>query len=313
MLHSDGHRWPIFAILFFQWQVAQRCGYHQGKSAELGRRTVKRVARSGEVTGFTLIEIAIVLAIVAILSTVVVPDFIEVARNDLAKQASREMSLMIDTAKWYYANSGTWQDGADYRPDLMRWPGDFNADGVEDGANAAERCLTGQGAAEIGPPPTSVRVNCDIAHLPRTALNNPWGRDYEVDLVPATGGFRIRTNVPSSVSEVIRQSVPGGECETAANGGNGAPTFCPVLNPRPAGFVTCCATIPRPGREASFQEMVNVLSPGGSASACERPQDAIPPVPVNGRRCPEGYVNRGIDCSGKDCSNPQPRCCRTLE
>ncbi len=263
-------------------------------------RTPKRI---GEAKGFTLVELAIVLAIVAILSTVVVPDFIEVARNDLAQQAAREMTLILDTSKWYYANSGTWQ-GSDFRPDDMRWPGDYTGNDSENGSNAAENCLIGAGPGSI----LGISLRCDVGYLPRSALQNPWGGQYEINLGLANGGINVATNVPESVAGVIRSFVPGGECQNGFNGGAGAPQYCGPMAGQPAGFVTCCATIPRPGREASFQEMVNQLSPDGDDEC-----DSTGCSPVN-RNCPEGCVQRGLFCGGgKDCTSPQPVCCRTLE
>lgn len=274
---------------------------------------MKRAARARKTVGFTLVELAIVLAVVSILAAVVVPDFIEVARNDLAEQSAREVGLILDTAKWYYSNSATWNDQGDFRPGAMRWPGDrvYPPDYNENGANAAEDCLRGLGTA-LGagnlPDGTTVRINCDIAYLPASALVNPWDQPYEINLVPQMQGINVATNVPRSVAGVLRSFVPGGECEAGFNGGT-APQYCFPLTPRPAGYATCCSTIPRPGREASFEEMVTEVTPEASSAATCENEMLVP----DGGGCDDGYVARGIKCASKECGDPDTICCQVVE
>lgn len=249
-------------------------------------------------------ELAIVLAVVSILAAVVVPDFIEIARNDLAQQAAREIALIQDTARWYYSNSGAWEGDGQFRPGNMRWPGDLSAvpDHEEDGITATENCLTGLGLPASG----SLVINCHIAYLPPSALENPWGQPYQITLDREMEGMIIATHVPQSVAGVLRSFVQGGECESGFNGGT-PPDHCGPL-PGPAGYVTCCSTIPRPGREASFSEMMGQFQPEMVGGYCDDEQQVDA-----GQECPPGTVARGIECNSKDCGNPDTICCRAAD
>ncbi|MEO1483907.1 MAG: type II secretion system protein [Myxococcota bacterium] len=261
--------------------------------------------------GFTLVELAIVLAVVSILVSVVAPDFIEVARNDLAEQSATEMTTLFDGAKWYY------HDSAPEAPTEMRWPGDYDGDFAEEFPRDVEDCLTGNGRV-------TPDMDCTQSLLPTAALQNPWDQRYQLNLVPAVDALIIGTNVPVSVAGVLRSYLPGGECSTAAtNGGtNPSTTFCGAnsFDPIPAGYVRCCGVIPKPGTEASIASM------GITQAACEgiggifinngqcdlyaeEPNDASCSY-VTGQCGPE-EVARGTRCSGKYCSTVETRCCST--
>ncbi|MEO0813221.1 MAG: hypothetical protein AAFY60_10195, partial [Myxococcota bacterium] len=197
-------------------------------------------------------------------------------------------------------------NGGSFNPSDMRWPGDYDnldTDGLPEEGVGAEGCLTGAGPANFG----GQVLNCNVAYMPASALENPWGQPYVLDLIPGpnatpvagNGGFGVRTNVPESVAGVLRAFVPGGECEAGFNGGTAPSAFCTALTAgRPAGFRTCCSVVPAPGREASFEEMTNQLTPQDGGD-CE----------THNSTCPAGMAARGIICNGKNCADPDIRCC----
>ncbi|MEL6544149.1 MAG: type II secretion system protein [Myxococcota bacterium] len=248
--------------------------------------------RQHEPNGFTLIEVAVMLAVVGILAAVLVPDYIEVQRTDLGEQTAVEVISILDSAKWYYTGTGTDFGNLAYDENLSRWPGDSDSNNIEDAPNSAEACLRGNGPAAN---------RCNVQRLSASDMINPWGEPYELNLYPAGigGGIGVRTNVPATAAGVLRAYLPGGECETGSNGGL-APQFCPAVTPRPSGFVTCCSTIPRPGNEASYQAMTEEQTPiatdGDGCSAFEN-------------TCPQDWTQRGLRCSGKECSDADPYCC----
>ncbi len=263
-------------------------------------------------SGFTLIELAVVLAVVAIMATVVVPDFIEVNRNDLSQQAASEVMVLLDNAKWYFTNSSRWtpynasagDDGnPDYDPTMSHWPGDTDRDLYEDSANAAEDCLRGNGIEDDG----NGGHRCHVARVSNSDLENPWNERYVLEIVrvpgnPLASGFAVMTNVPTGSAAVFRSLVPGGWC---ANEGTFDGTLsCPNLG-APVGFVTCCALVPEPGNEASYQAMKEEQTPAGNSGACV----AVSRDSNNRAYCPEGWTLAGIECSGKQCGNLRPRCC----
>ncbi|MEL6759257.1 MAG: type II secretion system protein, partial [Myxococcota bacterium] len=249
--------------------------------------------------GFTLIEMAIVLSVISILVAVVAPDFIEIARNDLAEQSAGEVTAIFDAAKWSYHESSP------MNPESMHWPGDPDADSVENGPRGIEDCLTGMGGG-------CVRM------LPPSALRNPWDQNYEAYIDPPSGGLIVRTNVPTSVAGVMRSYMPGGECAAPYNGGV-APGFCNTGPPAPPGMTRCCGMIPKPGNEAS------IASVGMTEAACDAVggtyngstyecnlyfSEASGALCENRSTCEPGEVSRGIRCGGKYCNDPKMVCCK---
>ncbi|MEM6532079.1 MAG: type II secretion system protein [Myxococcota bacterium] len=263
-------------------------------------------------SGFTLVELAIVLAVVSILVSVVAPDFIEVARNDLAEQAAVEMTTLFDGAKWFYHESEP------EAPTEMRWPGDYDQDYRENFEMDVEDCLTGDGRVEAG-------LDCTNNLLPSSALMNPWDQRYQMELVPSARALLVATNVPTSVGGVLRSYLPGGECSTPASNGGVPPSgqFCGagIFDAVPAGYVRCCGVIPMPGTEASIASMGITQAAcegiGGifiSASQC----DLYAEPTGSGCRtttgdCDAQEVARGTRCSGKYCSTVQTVCCQTVQ
>jgi prepilin-type N-terminal cleavage/methylation domain-containing protein len=183
--------------------------------------------------GFTLIELAVVLAIISILLSVAVPDFIESARNRMAERTARDITLIQDAAKWYFVEVAPAES-----PGQAHWPGEDN--------HSSTVC-----APEVPAPGTSarspMRVLLEAGYLRNpegdlaTPLRNPWGADYVISLdaqpaaSPATCNLRVETSgIPNSLRGILEALLPQPRCEDET-----------------ADTVRCSSVIPRPGGEAS--------------------------------------------------------------
>lgn len=58
--------------------------------------------------GFTLLELAVVLAALALVSTAVIPFFVRQAEITAAYRTTKEISTIQEASKWYYVNNKTW-------------------------------------------------------------------------------------------------------------------------------------------------------------------------------------------------------------
>ena len=54
---------------------------------------------------FTLVELAIVLAVISIVAAYITPDFIELARTGMAERAAADLLHLQDGARWFYHES----------------------------------------------------------------------------------------------------------------------------------------------------------------------------------------------------------------
>ncbi|MFQ5903643.1 MAG: competence type IV pilus major pilin ComGC [Candidatus Binatia bacterium] len=68
----------------------------------------KIVAGLSDSRGFTLLELAIVLAGLAIVTTAAVPYFIREAEVTAAHRTSKEVASIQEAAKWYYISNNGW-------------------------------------------------------------------------------------------------------------------------------------------------------------------------------------------------------------
>lgn len=200
--------------------------------------------------GFTLVELAVALAVASITLAVIAPDFIATRRLSLAERSAAEATRIIEAAQWYYRDSNPGGSALD-----RVWPGQ-NAVGVDAGVDddAVLDCLRGVGAS------------CARRLLPDTMLTNAWGHAYAARVV--SDALIVQSFVPVEVAGVVEASLPGGVC-----GERGA--FCGFA-PAPTGFIACCAVSPRPGREASIASM------GMTRAACDGLNGVFDPA---NRRC----------------------------
>jgi len=58
--------------------------------------------------GFTLLELAVVLAALALVSTAAIPFFIRRAEITAANRTAKEISTIQEASKWYYVNNKAW-------------------------------------------------------------------------------------------------------------------------------------------------------------------------------------------------------------
>jgi prepilin-type N-terminal cleavage/methylation domain-containing protein len=153
--------------------------------------------------GFSLIELAIVLAVISVLVGMVAVDFVAVSRQQLAERVVRDLTELNDAAVWFYVESAP----AD-RPDDARWPGFTN------------------GCAATGTPAFTDMVN--EGYIDQGVPRDPWGNAYTATVqAGAACNLVIGTaagSVPATLQEFIRSRLAQGTCNAGA---------CSVTIPRP--------------------------------------------------------------------------------
>ena len=235
--------------------------------------------------GFTLIDLAFIIAVAAIFASVVTVSQLGKTENDMAEVAVRQVLAILDAARWIqHANqlelkNTTGDDPFLNYTDTGNWPGqdkEHNNTGHSYGCwgkmdqDTAVKELRDEG---LLPP-----IHGGVADR---VLVNPWGEAYEFSLDSPKGNnglttmkkwyapssvvganaevncwFRVSTNVPASVAGRFRTSLPNAYCVTSS----AQEKYCPTsLDPAKApgeGFVRCCTMIPRPGTEPRFKEWI---------------------------------------------------------
>lgn len=205
--------------------------------------TVRRPLRAN---GFTLIELAVVVAIIAILSAAFVPDLIEASRTRMAQKAAEDVAQIHSAGQWYFTESVS--AGA---PDTARWPGEgVSPGGASDGNRT---CVARTGVA----PKTPQEQLVAAGYLQGVAFTNPWGNPYLVTLNTSVAtptpvcGLRVSTALPTAVANAFTSFLPNAACTASSDCAGGTPTD-----------TSCCtSTIPKPGGEAPFQYLTNTWIP----------------------------------------------------
>jgi hypothetical protein len=141
------------------------------------------------VSGFTLIELAVLLSVAAVAAALMVPDIINAARMSLARKTAEDMARLHDGAKWFYLHSTPKKGGE-------KWPGEANPGACTPGINV---------------PVNDLRAAGYLPPLPAQLLN-PWGERYEIDLVVDMDRgecfFRVGTKLPRSIVTMIEDMSP---------------------------------------------------------------------------------------------------------
>ncbi|MEE8409916.1 MAG: type II secretion system protein [Myxococcota bacterium] len=218
---------------------------------------------------FTIIEMAVVLAVASIIAAVVLPDFIETARNDLADQTAVQLTELMSMARQFYHTEGLKVSD----PFYARWPGESK--GGTDGPDCRP-----------GPIPSDTELI--TARLVRSGdLINPWRQSVFFSLQSATPGcsgfcclfpslpgcggggggpqpiscrFIVSTDVPQQVSLALTAHLPAAACNPIGGGrggrGRGGGSPCPTMGQSPQpGYRRCCIGSPRPSVEASLSRI----------------------------------------------------------
>ncbi len=256
--------------------------------------------------GFTLVELGIILAVIAVGMAYVAPDFVEMARGELSTRAAKEMSNITNASKWYYMNAS--RDPAFDHPidrNKLRWPGE----------GEPVRCV------QKGFPHDPESELIAGQYLEASAFTNPWGNPYDLSLQLGAGGtwesckLVIATNVPETVAGEIKTYMPMAVCDKVDGAG-----ACP--GGAPAGQDRCCAKIVRPGQEATLQEwiqpanMCDIMMGGeldpGTGKCDVRGDWDFTICHASKTNCRDGYVavgNYRVGC-GKYCQETWLRCCK---
>ena len=199
----------------------------------------ERVGRAALATsGYTLIELGVVLGVIAIISGAVMVSVVEIAKNRAAQNAAEQIVMIQQAAKDYYHDSMIDTAGGEIKPDLAHWPSEQAAS-----ATMYYTCKGGGILDEL--------IAKGLVKMKKGFEGkNAWGNEYKIELRaggdPDTDGrvwkcaLWIGVDVPPEVAGVLETYLPAATCNDD--------TFCgsPETGKR------CCTQIPRPGMEASM-------------------------------------------------------------
>ncbi|MDP7040884.1 MAG: type II secretion system protein, partial [Myxococcota bacterium] len=122
--------------------------------------------------GFSLVEMAIVLAVTSVLATVFVPGFIASTQQKLAERVAKDIEFLQDAASSYFTQDLD-ADGENH------WPG-FSAE------CEAQKDASGQ----YFNPLRELIDKGYLAHM--DALQDPWGGQYEMRVLENTAGCSLQ-------------------------------------------------------------------------------------------------------------------------
>ncbi|MGI5864983.1 MAG: hypothetical protein ACOX6T_23430 [Myxococcales bacterium] len=190
---------------------------------QMSKRTSRR-------SGFTLLQLGIVLAIGAILAAAVLPEVIEIEREKMIQRIAADIAVHADAARAFYQNNNAWPGAPAERCTLIPASEQIHA--------AYKLQLAAQGYVPFDP------------NSEASIYANPWDHRYLIDIVrvqplapaPEICLLRVSTLVPADLQQAFVSLVPQGRC--GANCGPVAPA---------AGFVTCCGHVAPPGLDAGLE------------------------------------------------------------
>ncbi len=127
--------------------------------------------------GFSLVEMAIVLAVTSVLATVFMPGFIASTQQKLAERVAKDIEFLQDAASSYFIQTLNADEGS-------HWPGFSSSCEVQRTQNG-----------EKLDPLQELIDNGYLAN--RAALKDPWGGHYEIGILQNTEGcsLQIKTAV----------------------------------------------------------------------------------------------------------------------
>jgi prepilin-type N-terminal cleavage/methylation domain-containing protein len=180
-------------------------------------------------TGYTLLELAIVIGVAAILAATIVPDAIEAMKTRMAEKAAADVMQLHDAARLYFTQN------VDTAGRKLRWPGEQSQGRCA--ANFQESLfvfeMLNNGYLASGGDPSNPGPDFML---------NPWQRPYEVSVyAPSTTSspaclFGVTTAIPAQLQTAFTAALPQAGCGVA----------CPP-GPQPAGFIRCCSFVSKPG------------------------------------------------------------------
>lgn len=155
--------------------------------------------------GFSLLEVAVALAVLGIIAGAITPLIIQRARDEAARQSAREMLALLDAAKNFYVSQPI---------NALRWPEDLaelQADGFVPGDfSGITRFGTAYGTSS-NPATFSVRAIFPTAIAPGIARALPFSA-----MTAAEGGTEVAASVPApglsaDLSQVLHRAGTGME------------------------------------------------------------------------------------------------------
>ncbi len=248
--------------------------------------------------GFTLLEVAVVLAALALVTTAAIPYFIRQAELTAAQRTTKEVSSIQEASKWYYLNNKVWP--ASVRP--LQSAGFLNP----------SWSLTNPWGNTylISSAPTRLRVTTTVPNsiagvlsraLPAVSSRGSGGNQIVSSSIPVPGQEASLTTVTNLAANA--QSTANSAQSTANNASSRAKTAqsTAVTAQNTANFAQSMANSARTtannaqntaNKALSFAQS-SALPPYGSQVRVS-PESAPPPRPDGSYRCPSGYVMIGL-------------------
>ncbi len=231
---------------------------------------IVRLRRLNEKGGFTLVELGVVLAVMAVVASTVLPDFIESLKNELAVQAADQVMDLHAAARTYYHNSVKDIENPAFigaiDPSIAIWPSEEGANTCNIGERELRKGVHGKGAkGDKGKwEPDTVLVDLGLIDLSQTV--NPWGKPIAMRLMPSGSALIdedmrkvlctmvVATELPIEMANILRARLPGAHCNDAA--------LCGDKESAEAEFVRCCSAMTKPGLEVALERsMVEKYDP----------------------------------------------------
>jgi prepilin-type N-terminal cleavage/methylation domain-containing protein len=186
-------------------------------------------------SGFTLIEMATVLAVLGILAMAVAPDVINALEATQASRVAEDVRQIVDSSRWYFQDKAAFDAAAPVKVDPRdaTWPGQTNANDC-----AGDKTVLAFTELAKG----YLRLDNDFRNT--VIPLNPWNEPYLIGYTSVASNdpghphclLLIATEIPAELQSNFQRILPAVEC-------------IPGVRPN---FLRCTASITKPGAQASI-------------------------------------------------------------
>lgn len=172
-------------------------------------------------SGFTLLEMIIVLGIIALLAAILVPTLTKYVREARIRKAQKETYLMCAAIGQFHNDTGLWPTSEDYsnpsKRDNLQLLRSGGVDPTDFSGSSAKKWLNKSPVDYVGNQfidnkanyPTTGPNRWNGPYLDRYVGPDPWGRRYLINIQWLQGG-----QLNNSKSVLVLSAGPDGEIDT---------------------------------------------------------------------------------------------------